>query len=107
MTSNNSGDMNATKNDVGLPEIEVMKPRIVFKNKEEAVASIDKWCQETFNLLTKVRRQQPGVRNGKRIKGQRGYKCAYGVERKTRSKDEQRPFQRVKYSGCPVKVQIN
>ena len=107
MTSNNSGDMNATKNDVGLPEIEVMKPRIVFKNKEEAVASIDKWCQETFNLLTKVRRQQPGVRNGKRIKGQRGYKCAYGVERKTRSKDEQRPFQRVKYSGCPIKVQIN
>ena len=84
-----------------------MKVGLVFKTEEEAVSTIENWCRKTFCPLTKVRRQQPSERNGKRIRGQRGYKCAHGVERKSRSKDEQRPYQRIKFTGCPVKLNIN
>ena len=47
------------------------------------------------------------MKDGKRVRGQRVYKCAHGVERKSRSKDEKRPFQKIKFTGCPAKVYIN
>ena len=54
--------------------------------------------------MTKVRWKAPGTNvKGDRVRGQRGYKCAHGVERQTKSRDEKRPFQRVKFTGCPAK----
>ena len=80
----------------------------IFKTEDEAFLVIDEWCRINFCPLTKIRRRKPGVdKKGERVKGQRGYKCAHGVERISRSKDERRPFQRVKFTGCEAKLNIN
>ena len=85
-----------------------MEPGINAKTEEEMVKAIDAWCQKNFIPLTKVRRKAPGTNTkGDRVRGQRGYKCAHGVERQSKSKDEKRPFQRVKFTGCQAKVNVN
>ena len=89
-------------------KIETMEPGINAKTEEEMVKAIDAWCQKNFIPLTKVRRKAPGTNTeGDRVRGQRGYKCAHGVERQSKSKDEKRPFQRVKFTGCQAKVNVN
>ena len=64
-------------------KIETMEPGINAKTEEEMVKAIDAWCQKNFIPLTKVRRKAPGTNTkGDRVRGQRGYKCAHGVERR-------------------------
>ena len=68
-------------------KIETMEPGINAKTEEEMVKAIDAWCQKNFIPLTKVRRKAPGTNTkGDRVRGQRGYKCAHGVERQSKTK---------------------
>ena len=48
--------------------------------------------QRFSKLLSKLSRKAPSDKDGKIVRGKRVYKCAHGVEIKSRSKDERRPF---------------
>ena len=54
-----------------------------------------------------ARYQKPKVKDdGERIKGRRCFQCSHGIKY-TRKVTEKRPWQRVKFTGCPVKVNLN
>ena len=44
--------------------------------------------------------------DGERIKGRRCYQCSHGIKFTSKA-SEKRPWQRLKFKGCPVKVNLN
>ena len=43
----------------------------------------------------------------RRVRGQRVYRCAHGIEQKSKSKVERRPFQHVKFTDCKSRINLN
>ena len=63
--------------------------------------------QELKLLKSQARYQKPKVKpDGERIKGRRCYQCCHGIKF-TYKTSEKRPWQRLKYKACPVKVNLN
>ena len=91
---------NLTCDSKDIPQ-EDLKYGLVFKGEDDGVNIIDNWCKVNCYPMTKIRQRKPGLdKSGEKDKGQRGYKYAHGVKRESKSKDERRPFQRVKFVGC-------
>ena len=81
----------------------------MFKSEESAVKSIMLWSEKTFSRLSKskARHQKPKVKpSGERVKGRRCFQCCHGLKY-TRKVTDKRPWQKIKYTECPVKVNIN
>ena len=79
---------------------------LVFPSDEVAVASIQNWTVKTLCPLSKIRYQKGIEKNGEYIKGRRCFQCPHGVQRKSKA-TAQRPSQRLKFTKCPVKVNLN
>ena len=88
-------------------DVEDMKMGLTFDNEDSAILSINKWSEKAFCPLSKSRYQKPKVKpDGERIKGRRCFQCCHGLKY-TRKVTEKRPWQRVKFTGCPVKINLN
>ena len=96
-------DANGEYIDIGESE---MMEGIVFKTDDVAVLSIQKWTEKTFCPLSKIRYQKGQTKHGEYIKGRRCFRCPHGVQRKSKTA-VQRPTQRLKYSKCQVKINLN
>ena len=84
-----------------------MKVGLTFDNEDIALNSIQKWTRKALCPLSKVRNQKSKVgQDGERTKGRRCFKCCHGLNRNSRSKVV-RPHQRIKNTGCQVKLNIN
>ena len=73
-----------------------------FRNEEAALKSLEMWSYKA--LCAKTRYQKPNVDSG--IKGKRSLRCPHGISRTSKS-SASRPCQRVKYTNCPVVININ
>ena len=88
-------------------DVEDMKMGLTFDNEDSAILSINKWSEKAFCPLSKSRYQKPKVKpDGERIKERRCCQCCHGLKY-TRKVTEKRPWQRVKFTGCPVKINLN
>ena len=84
-----------------------LKLGLRFANDEQAVKSIENWTHKSLCPLAKVRFRKGSINNkGERVKGRRCYACPHGINRKRTGKGE-RPGQRLKFTNCPVKVNLN
>ena len=79
---------------------------LVFATEEAAVEAIDAWSVKAMCPLSKIRYQKGVEKNGEYIKGRRCYQCPHGVTRKSKATGA-RPSQRLKYTKCPVKLNLN
>ena len=88
-------------------EVNELKLGLSFPSEEVATASIENWTYKTFCPLIKARyRKGKTGDDGERIKGRRCFACPHSVVRNGKTTGK-RPSQRVKYTGCNVKVTIN
>ena len=78
---------------------------LVFATEEAAVEAIA-WSVKAMCPLSKIRYQKGVEKNGEYIKGRRCYQCPHGVTRKSKATGA-RPSQRLKYTKCPVKLNLN
>ena len=78
-----------------------------FPSDDVAVKSIENWTHKSLCPLAKVRFRKGSISSkGERVKGRRCFSCPHGINRKTTGKGE-RPGQRLKFTNCPVKVNLN
>ena len=82
-----------------------MKNGIVFLSHDIGVKSIEMWCDESLSPLSKARFRKPQVKESGRIKGRRDFLCSHGIKLISKSASK-RPWQRVKYTGCPVRIAL-
>ena len=88
-------------------DVEDMKMSLTFDNEDVAILSMNKWSEKALCPLSKARYQKPKIKpDGERIKGRRCFQCCHGLKY-TRKVTEKRPWQRVKFTGCPVKINLN
>ena len=73
-----------------------------FSSEEEAVLIVEKWSTKVLCPLAKIRSRK--AKEG--VKGRRCFGCPHGIVRTSKA-EHKRPCQRVKYTGCPVKININ
>ena len=79
---------------------------LVFPNEEAAVDAIGAWSVKAMCPLSKIRYQKGVEKNGEYVKGRRCYQCPHGVTCKSKATGG-RPSQRLKYTKCPVKINLN
>ena len=79
---------------------------LVFPSEEVAVASIQSWSAKALCPLSRIRYQKGFEKNGEYTKGRRCYQCPHGVKRKSKA-TASRPAQRLKFTKCPVKINLN
>ena len=77
----------------------------VFPTEETAVEGIDTWSVKAMCLPSKIRYQNGVEKSGQYIKGRRNCQCPHGVTRKSKAMGV-RQSQRLKYSKCPVKINL-
>ena len=78
-----------------------------FSSDDVAVKSIENWTHKSLCPLAKVRFRKGSISSkGERVKGRRCFSCPHGINRKNTGKGE-RPSQRLKFTNCPVKVNLN
>ena len=77
-----------------------------FPSDEVAVASIQSWSAKALCPLSRIRYQKGMEKNGDYVKGRRCYQCPHGVKRTSKA-TASRPAQRLKFSKCPVKINLN
>ena len=82
-----------------------IKNGIVFLSHDIGVKSIEMWCHESLCPLSKARFRKPLVTESGRIKGRRDFLCSHGIKFTSKSASK-RPWQRVKYTGCPVRIAL-
>ena len=93
--------------DILILEEDDLKVGLTFETEDAAVKSILKWSELTFCPLSKARYQKPKMKeNGERIKGRRCFQCSHGLNY-TRKVTDKRPWQKLKFTDCPVRVNIN
>ena len=88
------------------PEIDDMKPGIIFPDEDNAVQAILRWGEKAFCPLAKARRDKGLAETGGKKRGRRCLDCPHGRNRKG-SDSEKRPKQNLKYTKCPVSIVIN
>ena len=76
-----------------------------FPDEDSAVESILNWAKKNFCSLSKHRREKKMAETESTQKGRRTFRCPHGIERKIKS--EVRNKQNVKFSRCPVQININ
>ena len=82
--------------------VDELKVGVVFPSEEIAHKSIENWSFKSLCPLSKVR-----YRKGKEgVKGRRCFGCPHGISRTSKS-EAKRPCQRLKFTGCPVKINLN
>ena len=79
---------------------------LVFPSDEVAVASIQSWSAKALCPLSRIRYQKGFQKNGEYTKGRRCYQWPHGVKRKSKA-TASRPAQRLKFTKCPVKINLN
>ena len=87
-------------------EIDDLKLGLNFPSEEVALNAIENWSVKSLCPLSKIRYRKGKLVNGEKVKRRRCLACPQGIERKTDGKGD-RPGQRVKFSNCPVKVNLN
>ena len=96
-----------TIDDVIVLQENELKVGLGFKSEESAVQAIMLWSEKTFCPLSKSRYRKPKVKpSGERVKGRRCFQCCHGLKY-TRKVTDKRPWQKIKYTECPVKVNMN
>ena len=98
-----SDNMGGDTNDVEFVDIpeDGMIPGLKFPSEKCALDSIQKWSEKVFCPLIKTRRTK-SVRDTVR----RTLTCAHGRKRKL-GENEDRPQQNVKFTKCPVLINLN
>ena len=88
-------------------EVLDLKIGLVFPTLEASTEYISKWSYNTLCPLVKTRSQKSMITDkGIRIRGRQCFSCPHGIKRKGTGSN-QRPCQRVKYTGCQVRVTVN
>ena len=85
--------------------IDGLKIGLSFDSEDEAVTEILNWANQTFCPLSKYRREKNMAETEGTQKGRRTFRCPHGVKRKLKS--EVRKNQNVKFSRCPVQINLN
>ena len=104
MMSNNNDNLAISQSDE--LEIERMEEGLIFETDEVAVGAVEAWASKSFCPLIKVRFHKGHFKNGEYEKGRRCFKCPHGVQRKSKATGS-RPSQRLKFTQCPVKINLN
>ena len=88
-------------------EVLDLKIGLVFPTLETSTKYISKLLYNTLCPLVKTRSQKSMITDkGIRIRGCQCFSCPHGIKRKGTGSN-QRPCQRVKYTGCQVHVTVN
>ena len=96
----NSGESSQNDEIIDIPETG-MKAGLQFPNEKCALDSIQKWSEKVFCPLIKTRRTKTA-----NDKVRRTLCCAHGRYRKP-GENEVRPQQNVKFTKCPVVINLN
>ena len=98
------GEESVTVVIVDIP-VDGLKPGLTFESEDSAVESITQWGRKTWCALTKTRRSKTAAETNGEGRGRRTLQCPHGVQRKIKS--EVRTKQHVKFTRCPVMININ
>ena len=109
-SSENDDPMEHTNEDPNENEIidipkDGLKVGLEFPNEEVAVSSLLNWGRKALCPLMKARRAKTAAETNGESRGRRTFQCPNGKQRQIKS--EQRPKQHVKYTRCPVAININ